>query len=286
MTRHWITAALFSSLIAVGCADRGDRTQDLEENKAAAPATGPAADSPTQPNVPTTPREDTSTGARATTGREGRQPASSPTMTPAERGTTPSRTGEQPRTGERTAPAPARRAVEYRELTIPDGTALPLELMTALSSETAQVETPVRARLRQAIMVNGVTALPAGAVLTGEVTEVERAGRVKGRSRLAFAFNSVQLNNVREELKTNPIVFEGQATKGEDATKIGAGAVGGAIVGGILGGKEGAGKGAAIGGAAGTGVVLATRGKEVKLAAGTDLAATLADDLSIRVPAR
>ncbi|MGH9346719.1 MAG: hypothetical protein ACRD26_05570 [Vicinamibacterales bacterium] len=59
-----------------------------------------------------------------------------------------------------------------------------------------------------------------------------------------------------------------------------------AIVGGILGGGGGAAKGAAIGGAAGTGVVLATRGKEVELPTGTDLAASLAAPLTIRVAVR
>jgi hypothetical protein len=295
MTRHWTlshsgTASLLSLLLIVGCADRADNTQKLEEEKAAATATGPAADVPSQPNVPDTPvdrpapaspRKDDSTGARATAGRrdtEPRRPASGA------RSVTPDHVGEESRAAE--SRTPTRRAAEYREVTIPEGAALPLELMTPLSSETAQVETPVRARLRQSIMVNGVTALPAGAVLSGEVTDVERAGRVKGRARLVFTFNEVDLNGVREDLKTNPIAFEAEATKGEDATKIGAGAVGGAIVGGIIGGKEGAGKGAAIGGAAGTGVVLATRGKEVKLANGANIAASLAEPLKIRVPAR
>jgi hypothetical protein len=178
------------------------------------------------------------------------------------------------------------RAPQFRELTIPAGTALPLELQTALSSETAQVESPVRARLRQSITVNGITALPAGAILTGEVTDVARAGKVKGRSRIAFTFNRLQADELNEDVSTNPLLFEGEQSKGEDATKIGAGAVGGAIVGGILGGGGGAAKGAAIGGAAGTGVVLATRGKDVTLANGADLAASLAAPLTIRVPVR
>jgi hypothetical protein len=76
-----------------------------------------------------------------------------------------------------------------------------------------------------------------------------------------------------------------KAVEGEDATKLGR-APGGAIVGGILGGGSGAAKGAAVGGAAGTGVVLATRGREVTLAAGTDLAATVATPFSVRAPAR
>jgi hypothetical protein len=114
------------------------------------------------------------------------------------------------------------------------------------------------------------------------VVEVERAGRVRGRSRLAFRFTEADVNGAREDVRTNAVSFEGEETKGEDATKVGAGAVGGAIIGGILGGGSGAAKGAAIGGAAVTGVVLATRGREVSLAAGTDVAATLASPFSVR----
>jgi hypothetical protein len=169
-------------------------------------------------------------------------------------------------------------------VTVPANTSLALELMTAVSSETAQVETPVRGRLRQDVMVDGYRALPAGAVLNGNVIDVARAGRVQGRSRLVFRFTDVEVDGGHQDLRTNPITFEGEASKGKDAAKIGAGAVGGAIVGGILGGGSGAAKGAAIGGAAGTGVVLATRGQEVTLEAGTDIAATLATPYFVQVP--
>ena len=138
-------------------------------------------------------------------------------------------------------------------MTLPAGTAIPLELMTALSSETAKVETPVRARVRSAIQSDGIVVIPAGTVLTGTVVDVARPGRVQGRARLAIRFDEAELDGAREDIRTNPITFEGEQTKGEDATKIGAGAVGGAIIGGILGGGDGAAKGAAIGGAAGTG---------------------------------
>lgn len=206
---------------------------------------------------------------------------------PAPRATTgarPAPAEAPPARAEAAAAAPA--APRWREVTVPAGTALPLELVTPVSSETATVEMPVRARLRQAVVVDGYTAIPAGAVLHGNVIEVDRAGRVQGRSRLALRFMEVELTSGREELRTNPITFEGEATRGEDATKIGAGAVGGAIIGGILGGGDGAAKGAAIGGAAGTGVVLATRGREVTLGAGADLAASLASAFSVSAPVR
>jgi hypothetical protein len=293
MKSHLTTIALLS-FIAVGCSDRErenrENTAPPAENQPPA-ATAPAENQP--PPAPDTAappaRVDEPGGARATTGARPAQPtttqprssARSSASRPAEDRATPSAPANTARPS-----AAAPRAPEFRELTLPAGTALPLELQTALSSETAEVEAPVRARLRQTLTVNGVTALPAGTILTGEVTDVARAGKVKGRSRLVFTFNRFEAENIREDLRTNPLTFEGEASKGEDATKIGAGAVGGAIVGGILGGGSGAAKGAAIGGAAGTGVVLATRGKDVTLASGADLAASLAEPLTIRVPVR
>jgi hypothetical protein len=165
----------------------------------------------------------------------------------------------------------------------PVGTTLSLSLTTPLSSETAKVETPVTARVRQPLVVDGFTVLPAGATLHGDVTEVERAGRVKGRSRLVIRFSEVTINGQRDPIRVNPLAFEGEASKGEDATKVGAGAGIGALIGGIVGGGSGAAKGAAIGGAAGAGTVLATRGKEVELAEGTELNPTLASPFSVQV---
>ena len=61
------------------------------------------------------------------------------------------------------------------------------------------------------------------------------------------------------------------------------GAGAGAAIGALLGGGSGAAKGAAIGGAGGTGVVLATKGKEVRLGAGADVNTTLTAPLTVRV---
>ena len=298
MKSYWTIAALLSLVVAAGCADRGDNSQNRNTNEQA-----PAAAQADAPAVSPAPAYTAEGGAAARREEGSRATAGTPASRPANPANA-SQSARRPVTPGRPAPehdpvteraladstarsaAPAARVPEWKEVTLPQGTALPLELETALSSETAHVETPVRARLRQAVVVDGHTAIPAGAVVTGVVTEVERAGRVKGRSRISFTFNNVEANNVREDLKTNPLTFEGEASKGEDATKVGAGAVGGAIIGGILGGKSGAAKGAAVGGAAGTGVVLATRGKEVTLAPGADLAASLARPLTIRVEVR
>ena len=278
MKIQWMAAALFSSALVVGCGDRNNENTPETEGTSVAlppesgnqanlqpPAAEPSASSPSRDA--STGRTQTQ-GARPTTGT--RAPAAPRPAPP------PARSAEAPR-----APAPA--PVRVREVTLPVGTALALELTSPVSSETAQIETPITARVRQAVVVDGLTAIPAGSVVNGEVVDVDRPGRVQGRARLGLRFTSVTVDGERHSIRTNPVTFEGESTKGEDATKIGAGAGVGAVIGGILGGGDGAAKGAAIGGAAGTGAVLATRGREVTLASGTDINTTLASPADIQV---
>ena len=171
----------------------------------------------------------------------------------------------------------------YREVTIPSGTSLRLELKSAVSSDASQVEDTIRASLRQAVAVDGKPVLPMGTELVGTVTDVARSGRVKGRARVAYRFSSLRHDSERYDIATAPISHQARATKGKDATKIGIGAGVGAAVGGLLGGGGGAVKGAAIGGAAGTGAVLATRGEEVRLGPGADVNTRLTAPLTVRV---
>src|SRR5688572_6298731 len=170
-----------------------------------------------------------------------------------------------------------------REVTIPAGTTLRLDLRTALASDTSKVEDAVKATLRQAVSIDGDVVLPVGTELQGVVTNVERPGRVKGRAQIPYRFNTLSTASDTYKVKTAAVGHQGEATKSEDATKIGVGAGAGAVIGGILGGGDGAAKGAAIGGAAGTGAVLATRGKELKLAPGTNIATTLTAPLTVRI---
>ena len=307
MRSHWTIAALLSSALIAGCNGRNnDNSQNSQQSQAESPAGAPLAGdqtvapaAPVQPQQPYTTADNSAVSnqrpaaaPRATTGR---RETVTPRGTAASRNETSSTSAynappavslparENSRAAETPAPAPR---PQWREVTLPAGTEIPLEMTSALSSASAQVETPVSARLRNAVVINGDTAIPAGTVVNGTVTDVERSGRVQGRAHLSFAFNEARMNGGREDLRTNPISFEADATKGEDATKVGAGAVGGAILGGILGGKKGAGKGAIAGGAAGGAVVAATRGKEVTVAEGTNVTATLAQPLTLRIPIR
>lgn len=178
------------------------------------------------------------------------------------------------------ASAPAR---DYKEVTLPAGTTLRLDLKSSVASDSSHVEDPVRATLRQPVRIDGAEVLPVGTELVGTVTGAERSGRVKGRASVSYRFDRLQHDGQRYEIRTSPLTHVAEATKGEDATKIAVGAGAGAAIGALLGGGSGAAKGAAIGGAGGTGAVLATRGKEVRLGPGADVTTRLTAPLTIRV---
>lgn len=229
---------------------------------------------------------------RAAQPGESGQQGNAPSAAPADAGAQPS--GETPSSVPLGSPAAsAVRAVttlaeslkpQFKEVTIPRGTALRLTLTTAVGSDTSRVEDPVRATLANPIEVDGFTALPAGAEVAGTVTGAERSGRVKGRATLALRFDRLTAWNETHDISTARISRQAAATKGEDAAKIGIGAGAGTVIGAIAGGKKGAAIGGAVGAGAGTGVVVATRGEEVRLAAGTTVRTTLQEPLTVRVP--
>jgi hypothetical protein len=170
-----------------------------------------------------------------------------------------------------------------RSVTIPAGTSLRLRLDSRVSSASSRVEDRVDATLQRAVVVSGVTVVPAGSAVSGYVTESKRSGRVKGRARVGVRFTALRVDGTQYRIRTASIMREAPATKKADAEKIAVGAGAGAIVGAIAGGKKGAAIGTAVGGGGATGAVLATRGKEIALASGTVITARLASPVIVRV---
>ena len=168
-----------------------------------------------------------------------------------------------------------------RDVTLPAGTVLPLTLDSYVASDTSRIESPVHAHLRRPLIVDGVTVLPAGTPISGYVTDATRSGRVKGRARVAFRFNTLSADGERYRVETSRVVRQAPATKRQDAAKIAVPAGAGALIGALTKGKKGAAVGTAVGGAAGTGVVLATRGKEVRLGRGAPVAVRLLRPLRV-----
>ena len=171
------------------------------------------------------------------------------------------------------------------QVTIPQGTHLPIILDTAVASNISRVEQPVRAHLARDVRIADRIVLPAGSDVYGHVTAVRRPGKVKGRSYIAMRFTSLvpRGSGDRYDIDTGRVSRTGRATKRHDAAKIGLPAAGGAAIGAIIGGKKGALIGAGAGGGAGTAVVLSTRGEEVGIGRGAALTLRLSGPVRVNV---
>jgi hypothetical protein len=179
-------------------------------------------------------------------------------------------------------PAPPR-AAKFREITLPAETPLAIRLDTSVSTSTSAVESPVHGTLAESIVRNGVTVVPAGAVVRGAISSVRPSGRVKGRASISMAFDDLAIGGTHHAIDAR-FARTAPAGKSRDAKTIGIPAAGGAVLGAILGGKKGAAIGAAAGGGAGTAVVLTTPGRDISLQAGTLLSLHAGRVLTVRVP--
>jgi hypothetical protein len=176
------------------------------------------------------------------------------------------------------APPPAPR---FRDVTIPAGTAMSVTVLSNLASNKNQVEDLVKGSLARSVVIDGVTALPANAQITGVVSDVKQSGRVKGKASIAFVFTRVTAWNDSHQIQTARVMLEADDSKKDDVKKGGLGAGLGAVVGGIAGGGTGAAIGAVTGG---TAAVVGTKGKEVDVPAGTVVQVLLQDPVTVRVP--
>jgi hypothetical protein len=186
------------------------------------------------------------------------------------------------------APAPARPAEPpapvLEELVVAAQSVIGLQLETSVTSERARLEDEVVARVTRDVKVGDRVAIPAGARAQGEVTLVERGGRVRDRARLGVRFTSIVLaDGTRLPIQTETIFREGDAPGRESAAKIGGGAIGGAIIGGILGGAKGAAIGSTVGAGAGTAAVMAGGRNNATLSAGSPLTVRLEEPVIITV---
>jgi hypothetical protein len=173
---------------------------------------------------------------------------------------------------------------EFEELVVAENSVVGLEVESSITSEQARVEDEVVARVTRDVRVGDRVAIPAGSKAHGEVTLVERGGRVRERARLGIRFTSVVLaDGTRVPLNTETIYREGDAPGGESAAKIGGGTIGGAIIGGILGGAKGAIIGGSVGAGAGTAAVMAGGRNPATLPSGTDVTVRVIEPTSVTV---
>lgn len=156
-----------------------------------------------------------------------------------------------------------------RPRVVASGTTLSIVLREAVTTKTAKPEDPVVAELAEDVVVDGDILLPAGSDVLGHVVSAQRSGRVKGKARLVVSFSQVRTGGRTHRIDATGFDVTAGSSAGKDAKIAGGAAAAGVVIGAIADGGEGALKGGLIGGAAGGAAVLATRGQEVELKAGS-----------------
>jgi hypothetical protein len=163
------------------------------------------------------------------------------------------------------------------------GTVISARTGEKLSSEKNQAGDGFTATLDQPLVVDGWVIAERGAHLEGKVVQPQRTAAGKGSSDLVLVLTQLSTSDgQRIPIETENFEKHGQsATAGEDATKVGVGAVIGAAIGAMAGGGKGAGIGAGVGAAAGGGAAVATKGKPAVLPAETRITFRLRNSVTV-----
>jgi len=188
--------------------------------------------------------------------------------------------------GAGTAQESAQEVQREEEITVPEGTVIPIVLTEYLNTHNSQVGDVVYADTTYPIWLQQRMIIPKGSTIRGTVTEVIRPGRITGRGRLAIRFDDILLpNGIRrdfiasfrgihgpgdESLSRKSETVTAGGSKGEDVGTVVGTSSQGAIIGAIAGhGGEGAIIGAGAGAAVGIATMLFTRGRDLVLSPGT-----------------
>src|ERR1019366_9850070 len=167
---------------------------------------------------------------------------------------------------------------------VPAGTALMVKLETTLATFSNKPGDPFQARLTQAVMLNGKTVIPAGAMVQGRVTKVAEPRRISGKPTIGILAEALVLPTGERFLLDATLVdtnipgtdvnqegeFKGSGHDRRDQMETGGGTAGGMLIGGLIGGPPGVLIGGVVG-AGSTGVHWLSKHRSATLRAGTEL---------------
>src|ERR1044072_2982789 len=179
-----------------------------------------------------------------------------------------------------TKPAIKKRSTTKRVVAlIPAGTDLKVRINDTLSSKDSRIGDRFTATVIDPSRFDE-------ARLNGHISSIQKSGKIKGRTSMNLAFDSVELRDGRRGVMHGYVTRvygegsgradnEGGVESGsrgkQTAKRAGIGATVGAIVGGIAGGGKGAAIGLIIGGAGGAGSLAINGSKELKIESGTEM---------------
>src|SRR5437667_1662782 len=170
-------------------------------------------------------------------------------------------------------------------MALPAGTALRVRLSRALTTFSNKVGDPFSGQVSEAVILNGQTIIPIGAIVEGKVTKVSEPRRIKGKPTIGILPQAVVLpggerypldatlvdtnmghgTDVNEEGQ-----FKGSDHDRNDLAEVSAGTGGGMLAGGLIGGGPGLLIGGGIGATAST-VHWLARHQSAMIPTGTEL---------------
>ena len=182
--------------------------------------------------------------------------------------------------GAQTKPTAKRRTTTRRATPlVPAGTDLKVRINDTLSSKDSRVGDRFTATVIDPSRFDE-------ARVTGHISSIQKSGKVKGRTSMNLAFDSVELRDGRRGVMHGYVTrvygddsgradneggVESSSRTKQTVKRAGIGATVGAIVGGIAGGGKGAAIGLIIGGAGGAGSLAVKGSKELKIESGTEM---------------
>ena len=168
------------------------------------------------------------------------------------------------------------------DVTVPVGTQIEVRMIDTVDSQVDQVGHKFQASLEQPLVSGGKQLAPKGATAYGQLIQSRQAGRLTGSSELRLELTGLQVNGKVLPISTSDYTVAGKSRGKQTAERTGIGAG----VGALAGGGKGAAIGAGIGGGAGAVSQIITRGQDVHVPSETVLDFSLAQPLTIAIPAR
>jgi hypothetical protein len=199
------------------------------------------------------------------------------------------------------APQPVQTSAAVRQITVPMDTEVLLQLKNVIDTKSAHPGDGVYCQTTFPVVIDNVIVIPAGTYVKGEITKVQRAGRISGHAEILFHFSTVifptgytvdmpgTLHGDAGSAKAKIADDEGTVkTEGHDKIKqlpdAGRDAAYGSVVGGIATGTlNGARIGGGLGAVAGLASILLTRGSDVRIEPGAALTMRLQRPLVVDV---
>lgn len=216
------------------------------------------------------------------------------TTPPAEPTPEPSGSASKPsKTKPKTPATPA--SSERRTVSLPTGATFIVEMVTPINTGTSNIGDKIEAKLVDQLSSpdgGGAVIAEAGSSMRGEITELKRASHAKSeedRAMVKMTFTSLETVDGEKTLNATVTNAEGRMIAGSttkrDALIIGGSTIAGAVLGKVVGkDTKGAVIGAVGGAVLGTGAVMAAKGYELDVPAGSKLSMRV--DAPITVVAR